>query len=180
VSEAAVNGRVPTGSDLSTSDDEVLHGELVRPRGAEPPAVESDPIDSHIERIEDSLVSLLDPIRNERAELEVRVMELTAQEERITAAVTALNATKAKPRGRPPTRPAGATKQKAPAPETIERVFAILKTKTTPVTTRQIAEQIGLSGETVSRAINVLRDEERVRMVGTRPGKGVVPLYLAG
>jgi hypothetical protein len=179
VSEAAVNGRVPTGSDLSTSDDEVLHGELVRPRGAELPAVESDPIDSHIERIEQSLGSLLDPIRNERAELEVRVMELTAQEERIATAIAALGGDKPKPRGRPPTRPAG-TKPKPPAAETIERVFETLKAQTAPVTTRQVAEQLGLSGETVSRAINVLRDEERVRMVGTRPGKGVVPLYLAG
>jgi phosphopantetheine adenylyltransferase len=165
-----------------------LKGELVStaalangigPVDAVPHPADADPL----ERVRDELEDLIRPLQARRAELELELSELASQEERIENAIRALDGKAPvgeRPKRRMPgTRTSLSPTQKAPAAQTIERVYATLKTFTSPATTKDVAEKIGVSTETVSRAMIVLREDERVRMTGTKPGKGVVPMYMA-
>jgi DNA invertase Pin-like site-specific DNA recombinase len=144
------------------------------------PDVETDPLDAEIERLE----AMIEPLRAKRADLEVQLLEVRNREERIANAINALGGQAPRPsapavaKRRPPgTAPKGKNNW-VPSEEVIAHVHAALKAATEPMTVSSLAERVDVSRDTVNRAINYLRDEDKARLVG-RSGQGNARLYLA-
>jgi hypothetical protein len=145
-------------------------------------AVESDPLDAKIDQLEADLEAMLAPLRERRAELEVELMELGAKEERIGNALRALEGrapvggAPARTRARTPR--ASRAAEWTPSGDVVERVHAALKAHKEPVSTTDLAEQVGVSRDTVHRSLKILRSEDKARLVGTS-GRGNAHVFLA-
>lgn len=134
-----------------------------------------DPIERLIAELEQELA----PIESQRAELEEKLSEISEREQRINGAIDALTGKRpGKPAAKParrPSIPGGQGKNWTPSAETIEQVFEALKTGG-QMNCPQVAEQISSSPDTARRAIDRLRLEERVRLVG-KAGRGGAYVY---
>lgn len=142
-------------------------------------AVGSDSLDGQIDKLEADLEAMLVPLRERRAELEVALMEVNAKEERIGNALRALTGhapAEVRP-AKPRASRVGGRNVWTPNAQVIERVAAALKGASDPMGTTQLAELTGVSRETVHRSLNVLREQERVRLVGTE-GRGGAHVFL--
>lgn len=145
-----------------------------------------DPLDAQIDKLEADLEAMLAPLRERRAELEVELSELSGKEERIGNALRALEGRAPVAGGAPPKPRVSRSEPRVsrsgnnvwtPSADTVERVMAAIRRTSDPVGVTQLAELTGVSRDTVNRSILALREQERVRLVGTQ-GRGNANVYL--
>lgn len=142
-------------------------------------AAESDPLDAQIDKLEADLEAMLAPLRERRAELQVELSALSAKEERIGNALRALEGRAPAGEVRPPKPRAARSGNNVwtPGAAVVERVMAALRAASEPVSVSQLAELTGVSRDTAHRSVNLLREQEKARLVGTR-GRGSASVYL--
>ena len=127
----------------------------------------SDPLAHYIEGLEGELA----PLTARRAQLEAELSEVAVQERRITEALVIL-------RGKPPAAKKRDTyRDWTPSQKTMDDIFACLATAGEPLSKREIMERTGLSDGKVSKVLQRMRGESRIRLVGIAPGKGQAHLY---
>lgn len=143
--------------------------EHTAPNGTAPPAVDA------LQQYAEGMEHLLAPISARRAQLEAEVTELAEQEARIKDALSALRGPKRSPRTQPATK-GKSTNEWRPSQKTLDDVFAALATADEPMNYSDLAEATGHSRGSVTKAIEILRKEARVRFVG-QAGRGQANLY---
>lgn len=147
------------------------HDATTNGNGTLPLEATSDPLAPYIEGLERELA----PLAARRAQLESEVAEILKNEARIKAGITALKTGA-------PKRPSSATTKAssqdwAPSQKTVDDVYAALARSDEPLSVTQLAEAAEISRGTVSKAIDVLRSQERVRLVGNAATAGSPKIY---
>jgi Bacterial regulatory proteins, gntR family len=133
-----------------------------------------DPLARIIGELEDQLA----PISAERAQLEAQIGDLIKREERIKAGITALRQG-APRRPSPPRGTVGSSSGNVwtPSQKVLDDVYAVVARAGEPLTVKQIGEQSDTSPETVRKAIDYLRADQKIRLAGTAMTKGAPKLY---
>jgi hypothetical protein len=144
--------------------------EHTAPNGTAPPVVDA------LEQYAEGMAHLLAPLSARRAQLEAEVAELVEQEARIKDALSALRGPKRSPRVPPPKDKAKSTNEWRPSQKTLDDVYAALAKADGPLNYSDLAEATGHSRGSVTKAIDILRKEARVRFVG-QAGRGQANLY---
>ncbi len=138
--------------------------------GTVPHVSEEEPVDP-LDRIAIELEAEKAPLVARRAQLESEIADLLRREERINAALSGLQ------QGRPKPAPKRDKHDWTVSQKILDDVYATIATADGPLTNAQIAEATGVSGGTVSKALNRLREQEKVRVCGNAPLQGSPRLY---
>jgi predicted nuclease with TOPRIM domain len=141
--------------------------------GTAPPPV--DALAGIIEQLEEQLA----PIAAERSQLEAQVAELLKREHRIKAGITALRTGAPKAPSPTTTKRTDARNKHdwQPSQKVIDDVYAVFATSEEPLTLSKASDLAHNSRGTVAKAIDVLRSEERLRLIGTASSQGSPKLY---
>jgi response regulator of citrate/malate metabolism len=99
--------------------------------------------------------------------------EAKAKQLRIRRAIDTLTGVKAKAASRPAKKGDWVIGE-----DKVQRVQALIATKSEPVTSRELATEIGISNDSVRRALELLRERDLVGYRGVR-GRGGAKLYMA-
>ena len=129
-----------------------------------------DPLAPYIEGLERELA----PLTARRAQLESEIAELLKSEDRIKAGINALR--HGAPKKKATTSTSGA-KDWSPSQKTIDDVYAVMARSADPMTVTQISEASGISRGTVTKAIEALRAQERVRLAGNAASPGSPKMF---
>jgi DNA invertase Pin-like site-specific DNA recombinase len=134
--------------------------------------VSEDPLAPYIEGLERELA----PLTARRAQLESEIADILKSESRIKAGIQALrHGAPKKPATSKPAASGG--NDWRPSQKTLDDVYAALAQSADPMTTREIAEQTGISRGTVTKSVEILRSEERVRLAGNAASPGAPKVY---
>jgi hypothetical protein len=148
----------------------------IAPNGAAPAvAIDESPIERLIREIEDVLA----PLDARREQLEAELFDLNEERERLNAGIAGLSGRlpaaqpekkKSGPKPSADSRQAGKG-QHDPSQKIVDDVFATVLARTREgedITCNEISDTLGLAKSTVLRGIAILRETERIRIVGTR------------
>lgn len=151
----------------------------IAPNGALPAEAIESPIERLIREIEDVLA----PLDARREQLEAELFDLNEERERLNAGIAGLSGRlpvatpeKKKPSPKPSADSRQAGKgQHNPSQKILDDVYAAIATASRDgkdLTSAEIAELLALSKSTIMRSVHLLREDERVRIVGTRKDEG--------
>jgi hypothetical protein len=143
----------------------------IAPNGATPPVETESPIERLIREIEDVLA----PLDARREQLEAELLDLNQERERLNAGIAGLSgrlpAQEKKQPGPKPSPSQVGRGQHNPSQKILDDVYALVATASRDgkdLTAAEISSLAGLSKSTVMRAVALLREAERMRIVGTR------------
>jgi hypothetical protein len=155
--------RSPKGDLLSTHD--------ITANGNGVVAANADPLAPIIAELETQLA----PLAARRSQLESEIADLLSQERRIKAGITALSAGPAK--AKKPTPGKKDTHDWTPSQKTLDDVYAVLVKAPDGLTLAQLDEALDVSRATISKAVDTLRQQERVRLMGRAASPGAPKLF---
>jgi response regulator of citrate/malate metabolism len=125
--------------------------------------VEPSALDQIKARARQELAELLAPLTARRAQLEAELAAIVTQEQEIHRTRAALDGeVKRKPKS------SVGKGQHDPSQKTLDDVYAIFARAGKDLTCGEVGNLAGLSRTTVMRCVQILRDNERLRLVGTR------------
>lgn len=137
-----------------------------------------DPVD-----IQGAIEQRLRPMRELHEQLQAELTRLTneanAVREQLRTVTAVLRA--AEPNRTSGGRPSQNGKRKrdyAPSPASVERVYQHLLTAEEPQTRKEIEDATSISHETIGKALDILRNDGRVRLAGGRPAARGKPADL--
>jgi DNA-binding transcriptional ArsR family regulator len=142
----------------------------IAPNGATPPVETESPIERLIREIEDVLA----PLDARREQLEAELLDLNQERERLNAGIAGLSGQLPAQEKRPGPKPSPSQVgrgQHNPSQKILDDVYALVATASRDgkdLTAAEISSLAGLSKSTVMRAVAILREAERMRIVGTR------------
>jgi response regulator of citrate/malate metabolism len=119
-------------------------------------------------RARQEMDGLLAPLSARRGQLEAELAEVIAQEQEIHRARHALDGGVVIDRAK--TKPKAG--QHDPSQKTLDDVYAVFATAGKDLTSGEVGELAQLSRSTVLRCIQILRENERIRLIGTRKEAG--------
>lgn len=133
------------------------------------------PLESIVAELED----LLSPLTAEKAQLEARLLDVELNAARIREGIAALTAAKKatpNPHTSEPRRRQRNSHDWVPSQKTLDDIYAVLAKAGKPLAVTAISDQVHTSRGTVTKGIEELRRQERVRFAGNG-GKGNANLY---
>jgi hypothetical protein len=139
----------------------------IAPNGAAPPVETESPIERLIREIEDVLA----PLDARREQLEAELLDLNQERERLNAGIAGLSGQLPAQEKRPGPKPSPSQVgrgQHNPSQKILDDVYALVATASRDGKDLTASELSGLSKSTVMRAVAILREAERMRIVGTR------------
>lgn len=146
----------------------------------------AEAIESPVERLIREIEDVLAPLDARREQLEAELSDLNEERDRLNAGIAGLSgqlslAQPEKPaKKKPGPQPAPGSKQAGrgqhdPSQKIMDDVYALIATATRDggdLTAAEMAERLSLSKSTVMRSVALLRESERVRIIGTRKDVG--------
>jgi response regulator of citrate/malate metabolism len=132
--------------------------------------VEPSALDQIKARARQEMEQLLAPLTARRAQLEAELAAIIAQEQEVHRARHALEGGVIIDRTK--TKSKVGKGQHDPSQKTLDDVYAVFARAGKDLTSGEVGELAQLSRSTVLRCIQILRDNERIRLVGTRKEAG--------
>jgi response regulator of citrate/malate metabolism len=129
--------------------------------------VEPSALDQIKARARQELAELLAPLTARRAQLEAELAAIVTQEQEIHRTRAALDGSPSVEVKRKSKSSVGKG-QHDPSQKTLDDVYAIFARAGKDLTCGEVGNLAGLSRTTVMRCVQILRDNERLRLVGTR------------
>jgi response regulator of citrate/malate metabolism len=127
----------------------------------------SSTLDEIKSRARQEMEQLLTPLTARREQLEAELRDVTGEISEIQATVAALTGAPPVPQRKPKTKG-----QHEPSQKVLDDVYAIIARASDDMTAGEVSEAAQLSRSTVMRCIQILRETERIRLVGTRKEAG--------